>query len=169
MGSCKANSPVPWEKNSIVIMKDANCLRDISDYSIRVHKSARPHFDYAVGNPNDDACIDFVIPKTNTTVETTGIPILPKVQVLLLLMPVHEISFLNGEVGKVNVIEEGEYGAGTWWIVKKGKARMEQTSKTLWHLCFDDDQYTILEFKRAGGSKYYNIRPSKTITGMCKR
>jgi hypothetical protein len=145
----------PYVASSLELLKDDACLAWIDTYAIRFHDATKrgPHFDYTIGNKDDDACIDFIIPKALTPSQVKDkIPNLPGSKpMLVLFQPVHEILYLTAEIGKVYTIPEGKYGAGKWWMVKRGEAFIER-SEHGFKLWLDGVGYII--FKVSGQQRY---------------
>jgi predicted N-acetyltransferase YhbS len=142
-------------------MQDDACISHVNFYAIRLHLATQAHFDYAIGNKNDNICIDFIIPTTNASIHDTTpgnitVPVLPGKHITKLMFEeVHSIKVLANEIGKVEMIPEGQYGAGQWWVVQNGKASLERAGKD-WHLCFGNDRFRIITMQ-SGDEIYYNI------------
>ena len=145
------------ETNSVDLLKDPAFRESVTAYSIRYHRSETrgPHFDFALGNPGGKACIDFVTQRKPTEQQiktmTPNLPAAGVKQVIAFMEP-HDVSFLTSPVRKVHVIPHGEYGAGKWMVIAKGKATVAKNGNTfvIW---MGDDSYAVREVTFTKGKK----------------
>lgn len=147
----------PFEIESLELLKNDECLKSITTYAVRFHDrpGKRPMFDYCLGDPSGSVCIDFIIPIALTPEEIEKkLPKFPGEEPqLLIFLPVHDIEFLNAPAWKINPIPEGTYGAGNWWIVQTGKARMEKTPHG-YLLCLDGIAYQLVPYSGRKENEY---------------
>jgi len=132
--------------NSALFLSDTLCLAKFNAYSIRFHDATNEHLDYAIGNPSNAYCMDFIVPKTfqkpkqykkhqfkgmnNKTLPAKTIalfkPNLPEraQSFRLIFQEAHPVEYITATKGLVHEIKSG-YGAGEWFVVENGSAWFE--------------------------------------------
>jgi hypothetical protein len=120
------------ETPSLDLLSNQQCIEIFDTYAIRYHDAIKlgPHFDYAIGARQLDVCADFTITRTITNEEYgrgDNLPTERGDRKLLKFMPAHDPVVIFGRKGKVYPIPEGEYGAGTWQITRRGRCTVEPT------------------------------------------
>lgn len=154
---------IPSEK----LLDDETFIKSINEYAVRAHFSAKPHFDFVLGNRKNKQVIDFMIFGSGSGDDVRkGKITWPKSQKVSLLkfMPSHDVQYLIENTGD---IPQGEFGAGHWKNIKRGKATLSRTgSYKHYVLTLDSTMFNLFPTKDAREGKYFIRKSTAHVKAM---
>lgn len=169
-GKYRSSPSKKKEPSSFNLLLDDKYISTIKDYAIRFHESARPHFDFVLGNVKGTELVDFLvagITKDQVSKKQVNYPTQQAKPVIF--GPAHDMKYLLKNKGTE---PKGTYGAGTWVIVKRGKARVEKKTEPSLHIniYLDGEKFTVFPAKRKTGTgEILLIRKTKDNKAIKKK
>jgi len=165
LGKPPVKKQAPHEIHSSELFQNDDFLANVNEYSIRFHLAdkAGPHYDFCLGNAGLDLCIDFFIPGKLAEKQLHGkmsnLPVPGERAKLMMLEPAHNVEVMTSPIGKKMPIAKGKRGAGTWWTIMRGNAKIKR-DKNNFVLLLDDIAFKLISIN--GEPKKMLIARSKS-------